>query len=64
MSGVLTVKDVAQMLGVTEQQVRRLTYKGKLPGRKWGKKIIFLKEELDEYFRSLPFVNPMVDKLK
>lgn len=64
MSKILTVKDVARMLGISEYHVRRLTYKGKLPGRKWGKKIIFLPDELEEYFKSLPFVNPMVDKLK
>ncbi|WP_457601081.1 helix-turn-helix domain-containing protein [Hydrogenivirga sp.] len=57
-----TVKDVAQILGVSEYHVRRLTYKGKLPGRKWGKRIIFLEEDLKEYFKSLDFVNQMVGK--
>lgn len=55
-----TTKELARILGVSEYHVRRLTYKGKLPGRKWGKKIIFLEEDLREYFRSLDFVNPRV----
>ena len=56
-----TTKELAEMLGVSERHIRRLSYKGKLPARKWGKKVIFLKEELNEYFKSLPFVNPMVE---
>ena len=55
-----TTKELARMLGVSEYHVRRLTYKGRLPGRKWGKRIIFLEEDLKEYFRSLEFVNPRV----
>ncbi len=61
---VLTVREVAKMLGVSEYHVRRLTYKGKLPGRKWGKRIVFLEDELDKYFKSLPFVNSMIEKVK
>ncbi|WP_457600604.1 helix-turn-helix domain-containing protein [Hydrogenivirga sp.] len=58
------MREVAKMLGVSEYHVRRLTYKGKLPGRKWGKRIVFLEDELDKYFKSLPFVNSMIEKVK
>lgn len=56
-----TTKELAELLGVSEQHVRRLGYKGKLPARKWGKRIIFLKDEVEEYLRSLPLLNPMVE---
>ncbi len=55
-----TVKELAQLLGVSEFHVRRLTYQGKLPGRKWGKRIVFLEDDLREYFKNLDFVNPRV----
>ncbi len=57
---IYTVKDIAKMLGVSEYHVRRLTYSGKLPGRKWGKRIVFLEDDLKEYFRTLDFVNPRI----
>ncbi len=57
---IYTVKDLSKMLGVSEYHIRRLTYKGKLPGRKWGKRIVFLEDDLKEYFKSLDFVNPTV----
>ncbi len=53
-----TVKDLAQMLGCSEENVRQLARKGKLPARKWKKRIIFLRDELEEYFKTLPYLNP------
>ena len=57
---IYTVKELANILGVSESHVRRLTYQGKLPGRKWGKRIVFLEDDLKEYFKALDFVNPRV----
>ena len=57
---IYTVNDLAKILGVSEYHIRRLTYKGKLPERKWGKRIVFLEDDLREYFKSLDFVNPRV----
>ena len=53
-----TVKDLAQMFGCGEENVRKLARKGYLPARKLGRKIIFLKDELEEALRSLPYLNP------
>ena len=53
---VLKVKDVAEMLGTSPANVRLLTYRGRLPGRKMGGRIVFLEEELREYLKRLPKV--------
>ncbi|HIQ48821.1 MAG TPA: DNA-binding protein [Aquifex aeolicus] len=53
-----TVKELADMLGCSEENVRQLARKGLLPARKWKKRIIFLRKELEEYFGKLPYLNP------
>ena len=53
-----TVKDLAKMLGCGEENVRKLARKGHLPARKLGRRMVFLKEELEETLRNLPYVNP------
>ena len=53
-----TVKDLAKILGCKEENVRVLVRKGLLPGRKLGRRIIFLREELEVALRELPLVNP------
>ena len=57
-----TVRDLAQMLGCKEENVRKLARKGILPGRKMGRRIIFLKDELEERLRTFPYVNPYVNR--
>jgi len=51
---VLGTKEVARMLGITPGAVRMMVYRGRLPARKLGRRIIFLKEELEEYLKALP----------
>ncbi len=53
-----TVKDLADMLGCGEENVRKLARKGYLPARKLGKKMVFLKDELETALKELPHVNP------
>lgn len=55
---ILKIKEVAELLGDTPQSVRMRVYRGQLPARKLGGKIVFLKEELEEFLRSLPKVQP------
>ena len=55
-----TVKDLAQMLGCGEENVRKLARKGYLPARKLGRKIVFLRDELETALKELPYVNPYV----
>lgn len=56
---VLTVRDVADLLGTTPQNIRIKAYRGQLPARKLGGRIVFLEEELREYLKSLPRVVPV-----
>ncbi len=55
---VLTVKDVARVLKTSEAKVRMRVYRGQLPARKLGGRIIFLEDELKEYLKNLPKVTP------
>ena len=56
-----TIKELAEVLGVSEPYVRKMVYKGKIPARKWGRRVIVLKKELEEHLKNLPPVNPMVE---
>jgi excisionase family DNA binding protein len=51
---VLSVRDVAELLGCSGQAVYKLTYRRQLPYRKLGGKVIFLKRELEQYLDQLP----------
>ncbi len=53
-----TVKDLAQMLGCGEENIRKLARKGHLPARKLGRRMVFLEDELKESLKNLPYVNP------
>ena len=55
---IFKIKEVAELLGDTPQAIRMRVYRGQLPARKLGGKIVFLKEELEEFLRSLPKVQP------
>ena len=55
---VLSVQDVANLLGTTPGNIRIKVYRGQLPARKLGGRIVFLEEELREYLKSLPKVVP------
>ncbi len=54
-----TVNEMAEMLGCTRQNVYKLIRTGKLPARRWGKHPVILKEDLQNFFKSLPFVRDM-----
>lgn len=51
---VLGVKEVAQLLGTTPENVRMRVYRGLLPARKLGRRLVFLEDELKEYLKTLP----------
>ena len=50
----LTVKEVAQALGISEQGVRMKIYRRQIPARRWGRRVIILREDLERFMRSLP----------
>jgi excisionase family DNA binding protein len=51
---VLSVKDMAALLGCSEQAVYRKVYRRTLPYRKLGRKVIFLRQEVEAYLNGLP----------
>lgn len=51
---MLTVKDVAKLLGITPAGVRMRVYRGRLPARRLGGRIVFLRKELEEFLEQLP----------
>lgn len=59
---IMGVKETAEWLGtrqgeeVKEGTVRARAKLGLLPYRKWGGRIIFIKSELERFFRDLPGV--------
>lgn len=55
---VLTTQQVAEMLGISPGAVRQKVYRGQLPARKLGERIIFLSDELEKFLEDLPTVVP------
>lgn len=55
---ILKIREVAELLGDTPQAIRMRVYRGQLPARKWGGTIVILREELEEWLKSLPKVQP------
>lgn len=53
---VLSVKDMAALLGCSKQAVYRKVYRQALPYRKMGRKVIFLRREVEAYLNGLPGV--------
>jgi excisionase family DNA binding protein len=51
---VLSVPQVAQIIGRTELATRRAIERGTIPARKFGRRVIVLRGELDEYLSTLP----------
>jgi excisionase family DNA binding protein len=51
---VLDVRQVAQMLRLPPSTVRDLARRGALPGRRLGRRMIFLRRELEQALLGLP----------
>lgn len=51
---VLTAKDVAELFGTSEENIRLKVYRKQLPARRLGRRLIFLRDELEEYLKKLP----------
>jgi excisionase family DNA binding protein len=51
---VLSVKDMAALLGCSEQAVYNQVYRQALPYRKLGRKVIYLRQEVEAYLQGLP----------
>lgn len=52
-AAVLDVRNAAALLGMSEKALRHLVERRRIPFRRLGRKIIFLKTELDAWLGSL-----------
>jgi len=58
---VLSVPEAAERAGLTERAAWQQIYRGRFPHRRWGKKVIVLEDELDEFLKTLP--GPALDDI-
>jgi len=58
---ILRIPDLARVLGVTEIAARRMVERGEVPARRWGTRIVILREELEDHLRRLPGHYPDIE---
>jgi excisionase family DNA binding protein len=65
-SEILTTSEVAELLRLPRSTVRDMARRGTLPGRKLGRRTIFLRSELERALRRLPSAKsaPVIDAEK
>ena len=54
MTKYLTVPEAAARLGITERAAWQRIYRGQLPHRRWGRRVIIPQDELEEFLEKLP----------
>ena len=54
---LLDVREVCQLLGWSEGRLYMAVRRGQLPARKLGRRVVFLRSELDAYLAQLPFAH-------
>ena len=57
----LSIPEVARRLGKTEIATRRAIERGQLPSRRWGRRVVVLAAELEQFLRQLPSQGPKGD---
>jgi excisionase family DNA binding protein len=55
---VLTVPEAAQELGITERAAWQRVYRKQIPFRRWGRKVVVIADELDNFLKGLPGAQP------
>jgi excisionase family DNA binding protein len=60
---VISIPELARLLGATEIAVRRRIEKGEIPARRWGRRIVLLREECEQFVRALPRLVPAIEEL-
>jgi excisionase family DNA binding protein len=51
---VLTVADVAALIGRSPKAVRHAIRRRQIPARRWGGRVVILREDLEAHLRALP----------
>ena len=54
MKKLLTIPEVAARLGISERATWQRIYRGQLPHRRWGRRVMILADELEEFLKALP----------
>ena len=54
MKQYLTIARAAPVLGITEKALRQRIFRGQIPHRRWGHRIIIDTDELDKFMTGLP----------
>jgi len=54
----LITEEVALLSGRTPKAIRRMVERGQLPYRKLGRRVLFLRAELEEFLEALPGLRP------
>jgi excisionase family DNA binding protein len=50
----LTVAEAAPVWGLTEKALRQRIFRGQVPYRKFGKRVLIPVDEVDKFFAALP----------
>jgi excisionase family DNA binding protein len=51
---LLGVGQAAAMLGLTDAALRMAVYKGQVPARRFGSRIVFVRAEIEAFIENLP----------
>lgn len=54
MKKYLTVPEVAEELGKTIRAIWQDIYRGKIPHRRWGRRVLIPREDLEQFLKALP----------
>lgn len=54
MQKFLTIAEAASPLGLTEKALRQRSFRGQMPYRKLGRRVLIPADELEKFLKSLP----------
>jgi excisionase family DNA binding protein len=52
---IFSIPEVAKAVGRSLPATRQAIERGQLPARRWGRRVVVLSNELDDFLRTLPF---------
>jgi excisionase family DNA binding protein len=54
MTKYLKVPEAAKLLGISEKAAWQRLYRGELPHRRWGRRVLIPMDELEKFLAALP----------
>jgi excisionase family DNA binding protein len=54
MKKYLKIPEAAQLLGISDKAAWQRLYRGELPYRRWGRRVLIPVEELEKFIAALP----------